>query len=175
MTREQLEHVIRAAGGVSGERELVIVGSQAILATHPDAPASLLQSMEADLYPPDAPEKADLIDGSIGEGSPFHEAFGYYAHGVGHETATLPPGWRARAVAVQNENTQGVRALCPSPADLAASKLLAGRDKDIAFVASLLGTTWVQPGDIVAVAAELPPDLATRVRSGLRRAAEKEP
>ena len=39
-------------------------------------------------------ERADLIDGSIGEGSPFHELYGYYAQGVGEETATLPAGWR---------------------------------------------------------------------------------
>ncbi len=36
--------------------------------------------------------KADLIDGSIGELSPFHETFGYYAHGLGPETAALPAG-----------------------------------------------------------------------------------
>jgi len=175
MTREQLEHIIRAAGAISGERELVIVGSQAILAAHPDAPASLRASMEADLFPPAAPDKADLIDGSIGEGSPFHETFGYYAHGVGPETATLPPGWRARAVVVDNENTRGVRALCPSPADLAVSKLLAGRDKDVAFVAALLKTTWIRPADVAAAAGELPPEAAARARAGLARAAGEAP
>jgi len=29
--------------------------------------------MEADLYPLDDPRKADIIDGAIGEESPFHE------------------------------------------------------------------------------------------------------
>jgi hypothetical protein len=33
--------------------------------------------------PPD-PFRNSLIDGAIGEGSMFHETFGYYAHGVEH-------------------------------------------------------------------------------------------
>ena len=45
----------------------------------------MLRSPELDIYPPRAPELADLIDGSIGEGSPFRGTFGYYAQGVGHE------------------------------------------------------------------------------------------
>jgi hypothetical protein len=48
--------------------------------------------MEADYFPVDHPERADLIDGSIGELSPFHGTFGYYAHGVGPETALRPSG-----------------------------------------------------------------------------------
>jgi hypothetical protein len=47
----------------------------------------LLTSQEADIYPLGDPAKSDLIDGTIGELSPFHETFGYYAHGVGPETA----------------------------------------------------------------------------------------
>lgn len=39
----------------------------------PNAPSLLLVSAEADLFPLHRPELADLIDGSIGEGSPFHE------------------------------------------------------------------------------------------------------
>lgn len=33
-----------------------------------------------------------MIDGSIGELSPFHETFGYYAQGVDETTAVLPEG-----------------------------------------------------------------------------------
>ena len=35
------------------------------------------------------PELAELIEGAIGEGSPFHDQFGYYAQGVGPETAII--------------------------------------------------------------------------------------
>ena len=79
MTREQLEHVIRAAARIADATEIVVVGSQALLGEFPAAPAELLESMEADVYPRDHPERADLIDGAIGELSPFHETHGYYA------------------------------------------------------------------------------------------------
>lgn len=66
MKRHELEHVIRAAGVIAQSREVYIIGSQAILGSYPSAPNDLLQSMEVDLWPADYPEKADLIDGSIG-------------------------------------------------------------------------------------------------------------
>lgn len=71
MKRRELEHVIRAACQIADDDELVILGSQAILGALPDAPASLLVSNEADVYPKNRPDRADLIDGTIGEGSPF--------------------------------------------------------------------------------------------------------
>lgn len=87
MIHPDLEHTIRAAGSMADAPKLVIMCSQAILGGFPDSPAELTVSAEANTYPLDAPEKAALIDGSIGEKSPFHETFGYYAHGVGPETA----------------------------------------------------------------------------------------
>ena len=41
MTREQLEHAIRAACDVSEDTEIWIFGSQAILGEFPNAPAEL--------------------------------------------------------------------------------------------------------------------------------------
>ena len=49
MNRSQLEHVLRASGSISGCRELVVIGSQAILGAYPEAPAELLTSLEVDL------------------------------------------------------------------------------------------------------------------------------
>lgn len=90
--------------------------------------------MEADVFPLHHPDLSDQIDGAIGERSSFHKTFGYYAHGVGENTATLPTGWKERLVLVQNQNTGGGAGLCLDPHDLAASKLAAGREKDIDFV-----------------------------------------
>jgi hypothetical protein len=101
MRREDFEHVVAAAAEASGETELVVVGSQAILGSFPNAPASVLPLMEADLCPLHHPEKADEIDGSLGDGSWFHRTHGYYAHGVGPETASVPAGWEARLVRVE--------------------------------------------------------------------------
>jgi len=138
MKRTELEHVIRAAGAIAQSKELVVIGSQAILGMYPQPPADPVVSQEAEIYPIDDPSKSDLIDGSIGELSPFHEQFGYYAHGVAPETAILPPSWRTRVVRIQNENTGGVAALCLHPIDLAISKLIAGRQKDLDFVNRLI-------------------------------------
>ena len=155
MTRADLEHIIRAAGSIADSRRLVIIGSQAILGSFPNAPAELTVSQEADTYPLESPEKADLIDGSIGEKSPFHETFGYYAHGVGPETAVLPANWQTRLVPVQNENTGSITGLCLSPVDLAVSKLAAGRGKDLAFVSAMLRLRMVTPEEIETVLPEL--------------------
>ncbi len=138
MQRHQLEHIIRAAAGITGAPEFVIVGSQAVLGQFPDAPDELLVSIEADVFSLRDPADSDLIDGSIGEGSPFHQTFGYYAHGVGADTAVLPAGWRERLIPVRNQNTGGGTGFCLEVHDLAISKLIAGREKDFAFVAGLL-------------------------------------
>lgn len=163
MNIKQLEHILRACGSITGCHEIVVIGSQSLLASFPNAPGDLLGSMEVDCYPADNPGRADLIDGSIGELSPFHETFGYYAHGIGPETATLPAGWRARAVRLENENTVGTVGLCLSPADLAVSKLIAGREKDIEFVRSMLGAGVVDVAAMRALATELAPEQASRL------------
>ena len=100
MNREQFEHVIKAAADLVHD-ELVVIGSQAVLAQHPDAPPSLLKSAEVDLYPLNHPEQAHVIDGVIGDGSRFHETYGYYGHGVGPETAVAPAGWQERLVRLE--------------------------------------------------------------------------
>jgi hypothetical protein len=89
MNRRGFEHVIRAAAAVVDD-ELVVVGSQAVLAHDPDPPPTIVTSMELDLYPRRHPERSIEIDGSLGDGSRFHEMYGYYAHGVGPETVIAP-------------------------------------------------------------------------------------
>ena len=133
MTRQELEHLVRAATQIADDDELIIVGSQAVLGQFPGAPQVLLQSNEADLFPKNKPELADLIDGSIGELSPFHETFGYYAHGIEEATATLPAGWKDRLVPVRNANTRWATGWCLEVHDLVISKLVAGREKDLEF------------------------------------------
>ena len=164
MKRSDLEHIIRAAAAITDQYEIMIVGSQSILGAVPDAPPELLLSMEADVYPMQRPELADLIDGAIGELSPFEERFGYYAQGVGPETAILPTGWLGRVVRVQNQNTDFKVGYCLDPADLAASKLAAGRDKDWPFVEAMLRHAIVDLQTVRARVARLPVDEATRQR-----------
>ncbi len=139
MTRDQLEHVIRAAAANADTDQVVIIGSQSLLGSHPDVShPALTASMEADVFPLPDPSLAILIDGAIGERSIFHETFGYYAHGVGIETAVLPEGWKERLVPVKNTNTRGNTGWCLDPQDLAISKLVAGREKDWRFLQAMM-------------------------------------
>ncbi len=138
MNRTQLEHIIRASAAICGDDRFVIIGSQAILGQFPAPPPELVTSVEADVYSVRSPADTDLIDGSIGEGSPFHRAFGYYAHGVAEETAVLPPGWKDRLIPLRTPGTGNATGLCLEVHDLAAAKLACGRDKDILYVSALL-------------------------------------
>lgn len=134
MKRANLEHIIRASADIADDDEIIVVGSQAILGQFPDAPEELLRSNEADVYPRNRPERWALIDGSIGELSPFHETFGYYAQGVQEGVATLPDGWQDRLQPICNPNTRGATGLCLEIHDLLIAKTIAGREKDREFV-----------------------------------------
>ncbi len=90
---------------------------------------------------PDAETIATLIDGTLGEGSPFDETFGYYAHGVGERTACLPDGWEERAITLRRarvslESSAFVRRSTTSR----FSKLCAWREKDRSWLEAGLNT-----------------------------------
>jgi hypothetical protein len=175
MQRAQLEHIIRASSAITGADQIVVIGSQAILGQFPQAPQELLISMEADVFTLRNPADADLIEGSIGEGSPFHQTFGYYAHGISKETALLPHGWQERLIAVRNENTGGGSGMCLEVHDLAAAKLLAGRDKDLDFLRSLFLHRLASPEVIEQrlVTTALPGDRRTACLARLSRLASE--
>lgn len=145
MTRDQLEHVLRAAAAIARENSFVVVGSQAVLLPFPNAPAALLVSRKVDLYPAMHPERADLIDGAIGALSSFDETFGYHADGVGPETAVMPADWMQRA---SFHYIGEVTAICPEMHDLAVSKAVAARDKDADFVRVLLKERMIDIGTL---------------------------
>ena len=149
MNAGQLRHLLRAAASVTGEKVFVVIGSQAILGSHPDAPRSLRKSVEGDTYPKNHPEKAIEVDGAIGELSPFHHEFGYYAHGVSPETATLPGGWEQRLVAFPVNDPAGTIGLCLEKHDLAFSKLAAGREKDLEYIRELLKHRLINRGKLL--------------------------
>lgn len=169
MERDQLEHVLRACAAITLCRDFVIVDSQAILGEHPDAPGALKVSREVDIYPLDLPALADLIDGSIGEGSPFDDMYGYYAQGVGPETAVLPAGSQQRVVKVESPATGGAIGWCIDTHDLAISKYVANREKDRLFLADLRAAGLVDERTLLARAVMLPEAERTRVITAIRR------
>lgn len=160
MQRNQFEHLIAAASEVSGEREIVVIGSQAILGTVDEPPASMLFSMEADVYPLHDPAKAIEIEGSLGEGSLFQGMNGYYAHGVGPETAKAPAGWEERLVRVEIPprvgQDCGAVALCMDIPDLVLAKCVAGRDRDWEFARDALAADLVKIDELLRRIEDLP-------------------
>lgn len=167
MRRADLEHLIGAAANVIGQDEFVVIGSQAILGSHPQAPENMLRSLEADIYPLHNPAQADAIDGALGDGSQFQRTFGYYAHGVGPETAKAPRGWEQRLVRVSIPARVASRrspvAWCLEAHDLVLSKCAAGRDRDWEFAAQALDAGLVQRDVLLARIADLPIDAEARL------------
>jgi hypothetical protein len=148
MNRYEVEHILRASRGVTGQKEFVIIGSQSVLGKHPDAPRELRQSMELDIYPRNEPNLSEDIEGSLGRYSHFSETYGYYADGVSPDTAFLPAGWEDRLTPICNENTDGATGWCIDPADLTIAKLYAARPKDLAFIRAMLKHQFIRPTQI---------------------------
>lgn len=171
MTREELEHVIRASGEVTNQYEFIVVGSQSILGSVPNPEAVFTMSAEADIYPLRAPELAEKIEGALGEGSQFHQTYGYYAQGVGPETAILPAGWMNRVHRIQNGATNDRVAYCLGVVDLFMSKATAGRDKDREFCMALLQHGHVTPVQALSQVDSMPLDdgQQRRLRATVRR------
>jgi hypothetical protein len=137
MRRYQLEHALRAACEITGERDFVVIGSSALLGSYPDAPPELTVSLEVDLFPRENPQASDQLN-VIGEMSQFHQTHGFWLDPVGPETAIVPIDWELRLIPVHNANTAQATGWCLEVNDLAVSKLFAGRTKDIEFVRALL-------------------------------------
>jgi hypothetical protein len=160
MRRQDLEHVIRAAAAVADDDEIVVIGSQAILGRVPEAPDALLWSQEADVYPRHHPERAEAVDRALGDGSQFHAAFGYYAHGVGPETAKAPSGWERRLVPMRvprgPRDETLVTGWCMEPHDVVLAKCVAGRDRDWEFAREAIRHGVVELDELLRRVDELP-------------------
>jgi hypothetical protein len=147
LKRAQLEHVLRAASRITGDRDVLVLGSQSVLGSAPEdeLPDEAVTSIQVDLAFLGDPDlaKADRVGAVIGELSTFHETFGYYAHGTAVAAVVLPPGWQQRLVAVESANTAPGRGLCLDPHDCVVAKLIAGRRNDTAFAEALIRTEIV--------------------------------
>jgi len=130
--KSQLDHVLRAAGRITGERQFIIIGSQSLHGKRPDLADTILKSIEADLIAKNERDRTEWLN-AIGVDSPFHQSFGYYADPVDERTAVLPKGWKGRLVHLAAGDTDGAVGLCLDPHDLAISKYVARRQKDIVF------------------------------------------
>jgi hypothetical protein len=174
MNRQEFEHIIKACANATDAHEFLIIGSQSILASVPDAPRELRRSIELDVCPiPFTESAAATIDGNIGELTRFHETFRIYAHAVGPETAKLPPDFKDRLVELR---IGAARVGCLAPVDLAYSKLAAGREKDIEFVVGLLHYKIVRQNELqrlIGATAEIGGTMEDRLKLVLTKLAQR--
>jgi hypothetical protein len=172
--KPDFDHVIASAAVISGEDEIVVIGSQSIWGSVEAPPEAMLRSLEADVYPRRDPSRAEEIDGMLGDGSQFQSTYGYYAHGVGPETAKAPTGWEERLVTVEIPRRPGekghVRALCLERHDLVLAKCVAGRERDWEFAKVALSAGIVELNGLLVLVDDLPVSAVVRdhVRSMLK-------
>ncbi len=66
------------------------------------------------------------------------------ASGVSLSTAVLPEGWRERLVPFVRDDAEPAEAACLELYDIAAAKLVAGREKDHEYVSALIEADLLQ-------------------------------
>ena len=143
-TIDDLERAVRSLTRHFNTDTVIVIGSQAILLTWPQAPVLMRTSHEIDAYPANnkiweqqhpGHEASEEINALFGYGSKFHDEFGFYIDGVDESTASLPPGWRDRCQTREwNDGGKKVRAIAPGINDLVVSKLHRLIDKDRDYI-----------------------------------------
>jgi hypothetical protein len=114
MNRSELEHIIRAAGEIAQVEKVIILGSQSILAQFPDLSELVSNSAQTEVAA--RIQNREILIRSI-------------------EADIMIPDSEEKTELVEicNENTNGISGLCIEIHDVMASKLYAGRPKDIEF------------------------------------------
>lgn len=142
-----LQHLIRSVRALAKDRQIIVLGSASLLASFPelgDGSEPLAATYDADLCPQPFDEATALtIHETFGESGAFHLRHGYHVDILRDSIfETLPPQWRDRLIPVTG--CDGASAM--DPHDLAATKLLVGRSKDIALVRHLALTGRLDRG-----------------------------
>lgn len=141
-----------------GCNAVVLIGSQAILASYDLPPSEPLISNELDVFParhvkgtweaitePSSDDISEEINAFFGEDSQFHRTHGFYLDGVSAATSSLPTDWQDRQVVREMEVYGGPAFLiAPAVEDLILSKAVAGREKDKEWIAAVLADNDVK-------------------------------
>ena len=180
MRVDELRDLARRAANVTGYRQILVLGSQAVHGALPDAdlPAITTMSEEADLAVVGdvSGETPHMIEASFGMGSPYHQSFGVHADGIALSEVALPDGWEGRVRTQQIDDgadvDNPVTLLFPEIHDLCASKLTVavtggfGRRSDRAFVSALAEAGLVDLGILNDRVGRLPATVSPEVRHG---------
>jgi hypothetical protein len=135
MNRGALDELLQALSSITGERELVMVGSQSVHASTSDVPIEVVMSRECDLLLDDSDPLTSVIDEQLGIDSPRAAESSVYVDTVSSTFPFLPDGWEQRLVPF---GPAAPHLRCLEIHDLVLSKLAAGRLKDYELIAVLL-------------------------------------
>lgn len=169
MKIEAAFHTIRAVRNVIKDdarirkvhdtKNLLVIGSQAVLGhmLDKDFDFQFDESIEIDITPlPDDEYLSDLIDGTLGEMSLFHETHSYYVHGINSFTAIMPEGWKDRLLPIPIED---YTVYFPSLEDIAISKYVSHREKDMRFIKKMWQEDLLNKYTLSLLAETLPKDI----------------
>lgn len=156
MKKPQLELALSTAGRIARDNDFIVFGSQSILGTVARPPKQCLVSLEVDLYPRRHPQTAHLIAAELGRRSAFSRKQGFFVDCVTPDLAAFPEGWTERLIPFRTRRTGGVTGWCVELHDVAASKLAAGREKDLNYVAALLKAGLIKSKILKSRIATLP-------------------
>lgn len=145
MNKSQLELALRSAGKIARDPEFFVFGSQSILGILARPPQACLVSQELDLYPRNHPQAITLLIAKLGARSAFARKHGFFVDCVTPDLAAFPDGWTERLIPFRTKRTGGVTGWCVELHDVVASKLSAGREKDLTYVRTLLGARLIKP------------------------------
>jgi hypothetical protein len=182
MRADELRDLARRAANVTGYRQILVLGSQAVHGALPDAdlPPITTMSEEADLavvndLVGDTPHQ---IEAHFGMGSPYHQHFGVYADGIALTEVALPLGWEGRVrtehITDGSDESNPVALLFPEIHDLCASKLTVavtggfGRRSDREFVGALIEAGLVDAELLTQRIEQLPDTVSVQVREAAR-------
>ena len=142
MDIDQFYHICRAATGVVNVDYVFVFGSNAILPWIEDRGMTMLDimddnrllSFELDVDVSNEGENEDLnimVDGAIGELSPFHKTFKFWGHANSPKGLfQAPESYKKR---LRIEDMGDFKVIVPHYTDLVFSKIVAGREKDMIF------------------------------------------
>lgn len=145
MRRDEFRDALRRAAEITGDHDLVVIGSQSVHGAFSPTvlPPAATASGEVDIMAAHDIEgdKMWLLAGRGGGWGDQAEI-----DGVDITTATLPQGWVDRLIAFPlDDQPDCVIGWCLDPHDLVVSKAVAGRDKDRQFIDALVDAHLVDP------------------------------
>lgn len=143
MRRDEFRDALRRAAEITGDRDLIVVGSQSIHGSYPKAmlPSDATLSMEVDVI-----ALRDPDDEKMWALSARGLAYGVEVDAVGLRTCTLPHGWMERLIPYAlDDSDEAVIGWCLEPHDLVVAKAVAGREKDSAFIRALARAGLIDP------------------------------